>query len=51
MKDTLYIDRINGKFEAHTYSDGDKILVKSSYNISDLYNYAKKHDYKVVEIF
>lgn len=47
----LYIDKSNGEYQGFVYADGQRVLVKSAYTIAPIYAYAKKHGYKVVEIF
>lgn len=51
MKDTLYIDKINGRFEMFTYSDGIKVYIGHHYNYGLCINYARVKHYKIVKIF
>jgi len=50
MKDTLYIDKSDGKYFMFTYSDGSKVYIGFHYDIADCYIYAKNKNYKVIEI-
>jgi hypothetical protein len=45
--DKIYVDYTGGRFEAWTYSDGDKVRFAMS-SISAIRAYAKKHSYELV---
>jgi len=49
-KDTLYIDREGGQFWAYTYSDSWRITLARTDDKAVIYRYARKHNYRVVDL-
>ena len=47
-KDTLYAERANARYEAWTYSDGNKVQVMKTLDKAKIEAWAKKHGYKLV---
>jgi hypothetical protein len=50
MKDNLYIDKVNGRYEMFTYSDGNKVYIGFFYDMELCQEYARVKHYKVIEI-
>jgi hypothetical protein len=46
-KDTIYVDKISGHYEAWTYSDGRKVRFNFT-TLSEIEKYAEKYDYELV---
>ena len=50
MTETLYVERANGRFEAWTYSDGNRVFITFASNIMSIYAYAKRHGFHVQHV-
>jgi hypothetical protein len=50
MRDTLYYEQANGRYESWTFSDGQRVFAKVSYNLNDIIRYAQKHGYKLIHV-
>ena len=46
----LYCEKAGGRYEAFTYSDGQRVYVVRG-SIADVFAYARKYDYQVVRVF
>jgi hypothetical protein len=48
--DKLFVERSNGRWEAWTYSDGQRIYVMRTYEYSKVESYAKKYHFDLVNV-
>jgi hypothetical protein len=46
----MYIDRINGTWQAFTYSDAERHYIMNAYLLSSIEAFAKKHGYTILHI-
>ena len=44
----MYVERANGRWEAWTYSDGQRIYIMHAYDYGRVEAYAHKHHFKLV---
>jgi len=49
-RDTLYMEKSNGRWETWTYSDGQRVFLRSFPYRLDVINWAGTNDYKLVEV-
>ena len=48
--DTLYVDKINGKYTAYTYGDGSRYIVIKNVELYRIERYAQKYHFKIINI-
>ena len=48
--DTIYVDKMNGKYEAFTYGDGTKHLVIKNVELYRIERYAKKYHFTIIMV-